>query len=58
MKWEYRIETIYVLQDSPSALRETEHKMNRFGEDGWEAVSVWDEGGIYGYVLFKRPKSK
>jgi hypothetical protein len=52
IQWEYKLEqvaTAYELQNACQTL-------NRYGVDGWEAVSVWSDGGKphITYALFKR----
>lgn len=48
-KWEYRFEEIYAREGA---------RINRLGEDGWEAVSATLSHGseLKCLVLFKRPK--
>jgi hypothetical protein len=52
MKWEYVIVTIYTGNQKDSSAGE----LTRLGEEGWEAVSAWSDGGLGSYVLMKRKK--
>jgi hypothetical protein len=57
MAWEYKHEKLYVTKGEP--LQNTLARLNEFGEEEWEAVSVWTigTGGTGGsFVLLKRPK--
>jgi hypothetical protein len=64
MKWEYKIEAIYI--GMGGVMTETAAGiLNEFGQEGWEAVSWWhnpdkcmDTNNNDTFVLFKRPISK
>ena len=63
IKWEYRMRTVNTFRsDIPDETRKDmllriETKLNGYGDEGWEAVTIWYDGGT-NYVLFKRPVSK
>jgi hypothetical protein len=60
MKWEYKVDKILM-----NGLGSPEHLLNQLGQDGWEAVALWDstdrpldEDDMHIFILLKRPISK
>ena len=57
MKWEYRIEPVTFSVSSGDQGEEAIKRLNSLGEQGWEALSIWD-GALGTHVLMKRQISK
>jgi hypothetical protein len=60
MKWEYVIERMHIRLGEGLVINEAELQLHQLGEKGWEAVTVWNQGGSQDnktYVLLKRPKA-
>lgn len=57
MKWEYKMERITFSMSSSNETEDAVKTLNRLGDQGWEAVSMWD-GSMGTYVLMKRQLSK
>lgn len=57
MKWEYRIEPVTFSLGSGNQTEEAIKQLNGLGEQGWEAVSMW-ESSMGTHVLMKRQISK
>ena len=55
MNWQYRLYDFPVPEDADGVER-AENSLNRFGGEGWEAVSAWMERENAIFVLFKKPK--
>jgi hypothetical protein len=53
MKWEYRIERVTFSMGSSSETEDAVKSLNRLGDQGWEAISMWD-GSLGTHVLMKR----
>ena len=57
MKWEYRIERVtFALSSGGNDTDEAVIALDRLGQQGWEAVSVWD-GSLGTHILLKRQMS-
>ena len=57
MKWEYRMERVTFSMGSSNETEDAVKALNRLGDQGWEAVSMWDSS-LGTYVLMKRQLSK
>lgn len=53
MKWEYRIERVTFSLGSNNETEDAVKQLNGLGDEGWEAVSMWD-GSLGTHVLLKR----
>jgi len=53
MKWEYRIQRVTFSLGSSNETEEAVKELNGLGEQGWEAISMWD-GSLGTHVLLKR----
>lgn len=53
MKWEYRIERVTFSLGSNNEAEDAIKQLNGLGQQGWEAVSMWD-GSLGTHVLMKR----
>jgi hypothetical protein len=53
MKWEYRIERVTFSLGSSNEAEDAIKQLNGLGQQGWEAVSMWD-GSLGTHVLMKR----
>jgi hypothetical protein len=54
MKWEYRIERVtFSLGSGGNETEEPVRELNGLGQQGWEAISMWD-GSLGTHVLLKR----
>lgn len=53
MKWEYRIERVTFSLGSSNETEDAVRALNTLGNQGWEAVSMWD-GSLGTHVLLKR----
>jgi uncharacterized protein DUF4177 len=60
MRWEYKFVTIDLTDtNNKDDLQEAEDKVNALGEEGWEAVALWEPEGLSpNCILFKREKMK
>ena len=54
MNWEYKI-VKFSVAFSPEGSDIFEEQMDRWGADGWEAVSAWEDADSIVCVIFKRP---
>jgi hypothetical protein len=58
MKWEYVVERLHTRLGEGLAMAETELLLKKLGDEGWEAVTAWHQGGPgenRTYMVFKRP---
>ena len=53
MKWEYKMERLTFGMGSGNESDDAVKSLNNLGNNGWEAVSVWD-GSLGTLVLMKR----
>ncbi len=57
MKWQYWIADFASLVDDREKIHAAEQGLDKFGNEGWEAVSVWTNANTT-FVLFKKLISK